>query len=208
MNPFRGSHQTLRKLDRRIAGVIDEVGPVRIELDPRETVYQSLFRSILYQQLTGKAAATILGRVKALYPKRKFPKPEDILRTPPEAIRATGVSGAKLRALQDLSRRHHEGLIPSRAKMAGLEDEVVIETLSEIRGVGRWTAQMFLIFTLGRKDVLPEGDYGVRKGFAAIHRKNELPTPSELLEHGERWRPHRTSAAWYLWRALELERYR
>src|SRR5262249_12254088 len=158
-----------------------------------------------YQQLNGTAAATILGRVKAIYPNRRFPTPEEILETPDARLRAAGLSRAKSAAIKDIAAKTIAGVVPTSRAISKMTNAEIIERLSTVRGVGPWTVEMLLIFTLGRTDVLPVTDYGVRKGFAATYGWKQLPTPKELLEHGEKWRPHRTTAAWYFWRALELK---
>jgi DNA-3-methyladenine glycosylase II len=163
-----------------------------------------LVRSVAYQQLNGTAAKTILDRVKALYPDRRFPAPEDLLATPDERLRGAGLSRAKTRAIKDIASKTLAGVVPGARAIAKLSDAEIVERLTSVRGVGPWTVEMLLIFTLGRADVLPATDYGVRKGFALTYGWKELPKPQEVLEHGERWRPHRTTAAWYLWRSLEL----
>ena len=193
----------LSKLDPVLAKLIQQVGPIRLKLDQARTPYQALFKAVVYQQLNGKAAATILGRVLALYPRKKFPKPEDVLQTSAELLRGAGLSRNKLAAIQDIAAKALDGTIPGSRAIAKLPDEEIIERLTSIRGVGRWTVEMLLIFKLGRPDILPATDYGVRKGFALTYRRKELPSPKELLEFGEKWAPHRTSAAWYLWRALD-----
>jgi 3-methyladenine DNA glycosylase/8-oxoguanine DNA glycosylase len=156
----------------------------------------------VYQQLNGTAAATILGRVKALYPGR-FPSPEQILGTPDEKLRGAGLSRAKVAAIKDISAKTITGIVPPSRTIAKMTETEIIERLTTLRGVGPWTVEMLLIFTLGRRDVLPVTDYGVRKGFALTYGWKDLPTPKELLEFGEKWRPHRSTAAWYFWRALD-----
>jgi 3-methyladenine DNA glycosylase/8-oxoguanine DNA glycosylase len=168
------------------------------------TPFQALVEAVVYQQLNGTAAATILGRVKALYPHRRFPAPEDLLNTPDERLRAAGLSRAKTAAVKDIAAHTLGGSIPGSRAIRVLSDAEIIERLTVVRGVGPWTAEMLLIFTLGRPDVLPVTDYGVRKGFALTYEWKELPKPKELHEFGERWRPYRSTAAWYFWRALEL----
>jgi 3-methyladenine DNA glycosylase/8-oxoguanine DNA glycosylase len=161
-------------------------------------------QSVVYQQLNGTAASTILGRVKALYPQRRFPTPEDFLNTPDEHLRGAGLSRAKTVAVKDIAAKTLSGLVPNSSVIARMTEAEIVEQLTTVRGVGPWTVEMLLIFTLGRPDVLPVTDYGVRKGFALTYGWKDLPHPKELLEFGERWRPHRTTAAWYFWRALEL----
>lgn len=165
--------------------------------------YAALVEAVVYQQLNGKAAGTILGRVKALYPRRRFPRPVDLLETRDEDLRAAGLSRAKLAAVKDIARKRLDGVVPTTKEIHAMEDEAIVEQLTTIRGVGRWTVEMLLIFMLGREDVWPVNDYGVRKGYAATYGLEELPEPKKLQELGERWRPYRTLAAWYLWRAVD-----
>lgn len=200
---FQDAVPLLCKADRKLARFIERVGPCRLRPTSLGQPFQALAESIVYQQLTGKAAATILGRVVALYSPLQFPRPQDVLETTDEALRAAGLSGAKTAALKDLAAKALDGTVPSLAQLRRLSDDEIVERLSSIRGIGRWTVEMMLIFRLGRKDVLPATDYGVRKGFAKVYG-GELPSPKALLEYGERWRPHRTVASWYLWRVLEL----
>lgn len=197
--------QYLTATDRRLGVLIKRVGPCRLRPRKRRSPFESLVQSVAYQQLNGTAAATILGRVKALYPNRTFPTPEDVLATPDEKLRAAGLSRAKTAAIKDIAAKTLEGVIPTSRAIANMTNEEIIERLTTVRGVGPWTVEMLLIFTLGRTDVLPVTDYGVRKGFAVTYGWKELPTPKELSHHGERWKPHRTTAAWYFWRALELD---
>jgi len=194
----------ISRRDKRMARLMEKVGPFRLELDELLTPFEALAESIVYQQLTGKAAATIFSRVKALYGGTRLPEAEAILKTPDERLRSVGLSSAKALALKDLADRHHRGLIPSLDELERMPDQEIIERLTAVRGIGQWTAEMLLIFRLARPDVLPVNDYGVRKGFAATFSRRELPTPKELFLHGERWRPYRSVASWYLWRALEL----
>ena len=196
----------LSRADKTLARLIVRVGPC--DLKPRKThsPFQALVSSVVYQQLNGSAAETILRRVLALYPGKKFPLPEDFLGTPDDPLRAAGLSRAKLAAIKDISAKTLNGVVPTAAAIRKLEDEEIVERLTTIRGVGPWTVEMLLMFTLGRPDVLPATDYGVRQGFALTYRKKELPAPRDLLAHGECWRPHRTIAAWYMWRAVDLAR--
>lgn len=196
----------LRRADKKLARVIDRTGPCRLRPDRKQSPFEALVEAVAHQQLTGKAAQTILGRVKALHPQRDFPAPEDLLATTDEKLRAAGLSRAKVAAVKDISAKTLDGTVPSVRAMARMSDGEIVERLTSIRGVGQWTVEMLLIFKLGRPDVLPVGDYGVRKGFSVTYRWKDLPKPAELLEHGERWRPFRSVASWYMWRALELER--
>jgi DNA-3-methyladenine glycosylase II len=204
MNPAASKH--LSKVDRVLAGVIRRVGPVNISPPKGVSPFMSLVRAVAYQQLTGKAAATILGRVLALYPGRKFPTPRELLGTPDRALRAAGFSRAKVAAVKDIAAKTLEGVVPpSTRALLQLSDEDIIERLTSVRGVGTWTVEMMLISTLGRPDVWPVTDFGVRKGIALLYQLKELPTPKEAQLFGERWKPHRSAAAWYLWRACDLE---
>lgn len=196
--------QQLTRADRVLGRLIRKVGPCGLKPRARRSPYETLVRSVVYQQLNGTAAATILGRVKALYRPRRFPRPQDLLETPDDKLRGAGLSRAKTAAIKDIAAKTIEGTVPGSRAIAPLSNEEIIERLTVVRGVGPWTVEMLLIFTLGRTDVLPTTDYGVRKGFAQVYGWKELPTPKELAAFGERWRPHRTTAAWYFWRALEL----
>ena len=165
--------------------------------------FDALAESVAYQQLSGKAAATIFGRVRALYPKRKWLDPEQLLATPDEILRAAGLSRAKTAALKDLAAKTIDGTVPSGRAILRMTDDEIIARLTTVRGIGRWTVEMLLLFDLGRPDVWPVDDYGVRKGFAKTFRRRKLPTPKQLMKFGEKWRPYRSVAAWYFWRALD-----
>ena len=165
--------------------------------------FDALAESIAYQQLTGKAAATIFARVRALYPKRKWLDPKQLLATPDETLRAAGLSRAKTAALKDLAAKTIDGTVPSGRALVRMTDDEIIARLTTVRGIGRWTVEMLLLFDLGRPDVWPVDDYGVRKGFAKTFRRRKLPTPKQLMKFGEKWRPYRSVAAWYFWRALD-----
>lgn len=197
---------TLKKLaemDRVLGRLIRQVGPMTLKPQLRQSPYEALVESVVYQQLTGKAAATIFSRVLEIFGTKKAPKPELILKTPDSAFRLAGLSGAKTAAIKDIAAKFIEGVVPTSRQIQKLSDEEIVNRLTAIRGVGPWTVEMLLIFKMGRPDVLPSTDYGVRKGFALTYRREELPTPKELLAYGERWRPFRTTAAWYLWRSLD-----
>jgi DNA-3-methyladenine glycosylase II len=174
---------------------------------PRASVlvrpFDALAESIAYQQLSGKAAATIWGRVRALYPRRKWLDPKMILATPDETLRACGLSGAKTRAVKDLAAKTIDGTVPSGPALARMSEEGIIERLTAVRGIGRWTVEMLLLFELGRLDVWPVTDLGVQKGYAKTFGKRKLPTSKEFQRIGEKWRPYRSVAAWYFWRALD-----
>jgi DNA-3-methyladenine glycosylase II len=165
--------------------------------------FDALAESIAYQQLSGKAAATIFGRVRALYPKRKWLDPVQLLATPDETLRAAGLSRAKTAALKDLAAKTIDGTVPSGRALIGMSDDEIVARLTTVRGIGRWTVEMLLLFDLGRPDVWPVDDYGVRKGFAKTFGRRKLPTSKQLMKFGEKWRPYRSVAAWYFWRALD-----
>jgi methylated-DNA-[protein]-cysteine S-methyltransferase len=197
----------LRAADPLLARVIDAVGPCRLELQRSESLFGALAEAIVYQQLAGRAAATIHARLCALFPGgHAGPTPEQILRASDAKLRGTGLSAAKLLSLRDLARRARAGEIPTLAEARSLPDAALVERLTAVRGIGRWTVEMLLIFRLGRPDVLPVDDLGVRSGFSAAARRRALPAPKELARYGERWAPYRTAASWYLWRAAERGR--
>jgi O-6-methylguanine DNA methyltransferase len=192
----------LRASDLTLARVIDEVGAFRMRLRPAPSVFAALAESIVYQQLNGKAAAAIFTRVCGLFP-RERPTAARLLRISEERLRGAGLSGSKLLSLRDLAQKAEDGALPTLGEIHSMADETIVERLSEVRGIGRWTAEMLLMFRLGRPDVLPVDDYGVRKGFAIAFDKSELPSPKELAAYGVRWKPYRTVASWYLWRVVE-----
>jgi len=188
----------------RFAALIAKARPFDVVAQPLVRPFDSLAESIAYQQLNGKAAATIFGRVRALYPRRKWLDPELILATPDEKLRACGLSRSKTAALKDLAAKTLDGTVPSGRALTRMEDEEIVERLTAVRGIGRWTVEMLLIFELGRLDVWPVADYGVQKGFAKTFGRKKLPTPKQFLKIGEKWRPYRSVAAWYFWRALDI----
>lgn len=192
----------LSQADRRLASLIEKAGPFTMRPERMHSPFQSLLRAIVYQQLSGKAAATIHGRVQALFPGGKT-SPEALLQIPLSALRVAGMSQAKCLGAHDLAAKTIDGTVPTLARLRRLNDEEIIERLTQVRGVGVWTVEMLLIFRLGRPDVLPVGDLGVRKGFMHTYRKSAMPTPRELLAHGDRWRPFRSVASWYMWRAVD-----
>jgi O-6-methylguanine DNA methyltransferase len=197
----------VRASDAALARIIDAVGPFRLRLAKTPSLFVALAEAIVYQQLTGKAAATIFARVRALFPRaHEGPTAEQILRASDEKLRAAGLSRSKLLSLRDLAQRAVAGDIPTLAEVHRMEDAAIIERLTGVRGIGRWTVEMLLIFRLGRPDVLPADDYGIRKGFAIAFKKRDLPARKDLERRGVRWKPYRTVASWYLWRAVELAR--
>jgi len=193
----------LRRADPILARLIRRAGPCGLRPQVTQSLFHALSQSIVYQQLSGKAAATIFGRVVALHAPKRFPAPADILDTPISKLRGAGLSAAKTAALRDLATRTLDGTVPTMARVRRMPDEEIIERLTTVRGIGVWTVQMLLMFRLGRPDVLPVGDLGVRKGFALTYGLAELPNAGDLSEHAERWRPYRTVASWYMWRALD-----
>jgi methylated-DNA-[protein]-cysteine S-methyltransferase len=194
----------LRAADPALARVIDAVGPCALALKRTASIFGALAEAIVYQQLNGRAAATIYARVCALFPRaHEGPRPEHVLRASDARLRGAGLSRAKLLALRDLARRAKAGEIPTLAEAHAMDDQALVERLTHVRGIGRWTVEMLLIFRLGRPDVLPADDFGVRKGLAVATRARALPTPKAVLARGARWTPYRTVASWYLWRAAE-----
>ena len=207
----------LSSVDRKLGRIIAKSGECRLQMETTQSIFEALLEAIVYQQLHGRAAATILGRVKALFPDNsgrlrtrrglvaRFPTPQQIRDASPEMLRSAGLSQAKMLAIKDLADKTIAGIVPSARQAHKMSDAELIEHLVQVRGIGRWTVEMLLIFRLGRPDVLSADDYGVRKGFAKIHKMTELPKPKELLAYGERWSPHRSVACWYLWRAAEMQ---
>lgn len=205
--PFKAAKAVahLKAADPGLAEIIEAIGPFRMELKASRSVFGALAEAIVYQQLSNKAAATIYGRVEALYPRATAGfTPRHILATPDEKLRGCGLSRAKVLAVQDLARRVASGELPTLKQAHDLKDVELIEQLIKVRGIGRWSAEMFLMFRLGRPDVLPLDDYSLRKAYAKAFGKRKLPSPQALEKAGEKWRPYRTVASWYLWRALEI----
>src|SRR6266404_3791369 len=197
------AHRHLANTHPRMAALIARSLPYNVKPALSIRPFDALAESIAYQQLSGKAAATIFGRVRALYPRRKYLDPKNILATQDEAFRRAGLSRNKIAALKDLAAKTIDGTVPSSRAIIRMSDEEIIARLITVRGIGRWTVEMLLLFDLGRPDVWPVDDYGVRKGFAKTFGRRKLPTPKELMKFGEKWRPYRSVAAWYFWRALD-----
>jgi DNA-3-methyladenine glycosylase II len=197
------AHRHLSATDPRLAALIARAR--RYDIAPSLSIrpFDALAESIAYQQLNGKAAATIWGRVRALYPRRKYLNPKLVLATPDAQLRAAGLSRNKIAALKDLAAKTIDGTVPSGRALSRMSDDEIIARLITVRGIGRWTVEMLLLFDLGRPDVWPVDDYGVRKGFAKTFGRRKLPTPKQLRKFGEKWRPYRSVAAWYFWRALD-----
>jgi DNA-3-methyladenine glycosylase II len=197
------AHAHLSKRCKVMRGLIRKHGPCTLVPDPRRSPFESLVRAVAHQQLNGTAAETILGRFRALFPGKRFPTAAQLAEVADEALRACGFSWAKIASLRDIAARTLDGTIPSARAIRAMPDEEIIERLTAVRGVGRWTAEMMLIFKLGRPDVLPIDDFGVRNGYRLAFGLEEMPKPKELLVLSERWKPHGTTAAWYLWRAAD-----
>lgn len=194
----------LRTKDVVLGRTIDGIGQYALELQRAPSTFGALCEAIVFQQLSPRAAGTIFHRVCDLFPEANgFLEAEHILSAPDDVLRGAGLSGAKLLSLQDLARRTLDGTVPTLRQAQRMDDEEIIERLIEVRGIGRWTAQMFLMFRLGRPDVLPVDDYGIRKGFAVAFKKRELPEKEEIERRGRRWAPYRSVACWYLWRVAE-----
>jgi DNA-3-methyladenine glycosylase II len=196
----------LSEADPRLGELIARAGPFTMRPVPTQSLFHALVEAIVYQQLSGKAAETILGRFIAIYRPRRFPRPENVLGTPHARLRTAGLSNAKTLAVLDLAAKTLDGTVPRMAQVRRMGDEEIIERLTQVRGVGRWTVEMLLLFRLGRPDVLPLGDLGVRKGFARTFGRRVLAEPAVMSRRAERWRPYRSVASWYLWRALDGER--
>ena len=202
----------LKAADKKLGGLIERVGPFTMKLDSSASPFESLLESILYQQLNGKAAATIHGRVKDCF--GGDPAPQLMLDTPDDRLRACGVSGNKIKAFKDLAAKTLDGTVPTHAAIKKLSDAEIIERLTAVRGIGAWTVEMLRIFRLGRPDVFPVTDYGVRKGFALTFQKipktrafkaEDLPKADVMLKRAKKWSPYRSVASWYMWRACDLK---
>jgi len=201
----------LRAGDPKLGALIERAGAFTLRLDHEQSPFESLLESILYQQLNGRAAATIHRRVREYF--GGDPAPQLLLDAPDEVLRAAGVSGNKCKALKDLAARTLDGTVPAHAAIRKMTDDEIVERLTKVRGIGRWTVEMLLIFRMGRPDVLPATDYGVRKGFALTFQRipktraltaDDLPSPETVIKRGKRWTPFRSVASWYLWRACDL----
>jgi len=193
--------------DPVIAELVRACRPFEAEMEAHQSPYEALLEAIAYQSISGKAAATIFGRVKALSSNGGIPTPQEMVKLRTAALRKAGLSGAKVVAMKDLAQKTIDGVVPSLAESEKLSDEELVKRLVSVRGIGAWTVEMFLIFRLGRPDVLPIHDLGVQKGWSVAYGKKHKPSPKELLAFGERWRPYRTVASWYMWRAFQNAGY-
>jgi len=200
------AHQHLARRDPVMKRLIREHGKCDLTPETRRSPFQSLVQAVAHQQLNGTAANNILTRFKKLFPKRKFPRAQDLASVTDKQLRACGFSFAKIASIRDIAAKTLGGVVPTSRQIARLSDGEIIERLTEVRGVGRWTVEMLLIFQLGRPDVLPADDFGVRTGFRLAYKRRALPKPEQILKFGERWRPHATTAAWYLWCAADAAR--
>jgi len=201
MGDFRVAVRHLKRVDPVLARVIEAVGPCRLESRREGTHFQALVRSIVFQQLSGKAASTILARFNALYP-NNTPTPDAVLATSDAQLRAVGLSRQKIGYMRDLASKVTDGTLPLDA-VESMDDYDLIAHLVQVKGIGRWTAQMFLMFRLDRRDVLPELDLGIQNAIKRAYRKRKRPTPKDVRKIGAKWSPHSSVASWYLWRSLE-----
>ena len=190
----------LYNVDQRMGQLIDKFGP--LELSPIKNYYESLVRSIIYQQLSGKAAATIYGRFKDLFNCKKYPKPKDVLSIPFEILRGVGLSKQKATYIRDLSEKWDRGEV-NLSNSNSMSDDKISAELIKIKGIGQWTADMFLMFTLARPDVFPYGDLGIQKGLMELNKMDRLPTRKEMELEATQWKPYRTMAALYLWKIVD-----
>jgi 3-methyladenine DNA glycosylase/8-oxoguanine DNA glycosylase len=203
---FTDAVEHLRNSDPRMAALIDRVGPSRMVIRHHFSIFYTLMRSITYQQLAGAAAAKILARVEQCCTSDgKQPTPEQVLAASDAALRGAGLSRNKMAAIRDLAAKTLDGTVPKLKEMRRLSDEEIIERVTQVRGIGRWTVEMMLMFRLGRPDVLPVDDYGVRKGAQLVFGMRKLPNKARLTKVAEKWRPYRSLGSWYMWRAVEIK---
>ena len=193
----------LSNSDEKLKLLINETRPFQMGADQLQSPYDTLLEAITHQSISGKAAATIFARIVALGSNGRPPTPEQILKIRKPALRKAGLSRAKVAAVKDLAAKTISGVVPTLEDAHKLSDDDLVERLTSVRGIGAWTVEMFLIFRLGRPDVLPIHDLGVKKGWSITYGKKYMPKPKELLAFGERWRPYRTLASWYMWRACQ-----
>lgn len=198
----------LRRSDPQMKKLIEMAGPFALKVNKARSIFEALMSAIVYQQLHANAARTIYARVRALFPEADFPNAELILETPDQTFRNAGLSAAKTAAVKDLARHHRDGLIPETKRLHRMTNPEIVDTLTKVRGVGPWTVEMLLIFRLGRLDIMPCTDFGVRTGFALTFRKRQLPSPEALLRYSQKWQPYQSVAAWYFWRAVDMKRLR
>lgn len=195
----------LRASDPVLGELIDRVGAFGLEPRKMDSLFEALLRAIVYQQLHGKAAASIHARVLTVLEKHGGARPEILVKVADDDLRAAGLSRSKLAAIRDLAEKAAAGLVPTVKEAAMLTDEELIERLTVVRGIGPWTVHMLLIFNLGRGDVMPTGDYAIRAAFRRLYRKRKEPSIEGILRHARRWQPYRSVASWYLWRSLDVK---
>lgn len=205
-SPHATAIKFLGKSCPSMRALIARVGPCTMEIEAARTPFQALVNAVAHQQLHGKAAATILGRFRLLFPRGRFPGPKSLASVTDEQLRGVGFSRAKTAAIRDIAEKTLSGVVPGSKAIAGLSDEEIISRLTQVRGVGKWTVEMLLIFTLGRPDVWPVDDFGVRTGWKLAYGLDAMPSPKELQALGDKFRPHRSVAAWYFWRATDTNR--
>lgn len=201
---FKKAKLKLGKLDPALKELFARHRGLKFLPEKKRPTFESLVRAIAHQQLHGKAAETILGRMIALFPKQKFPKPEQLLKTKPETLRACGFSFNKIKAIHDICTKTIDGVVPSEKVIHKISNEEIIERLTSIYGVGKWTVEMMLIFQMGRPDVWPVDDFGIRKGYQVFKNKKSFPKPKALKKDGELWSPYQTVVALHLWREADL----
>ncbi|MDB6166479.1 MAG: alkA [Lacunisphaera sp.] len=193
----------LSAADEALAALIKRVGRFAIELKSADSLFEAMLRSIIYQQLHGKAAASIHARVLAVLAQQGGPTPAALANATDAELRGAGLSRNKLLAVRDLAAKCLAGTVPSLAEAHDLDDDELVARLTEVRGIGPWTVHMLLIFHLGRPDVMPTGDFAIRLGFQRLYKKRKDPKPEAILKHAKRWQPYRSVASWYLWRSLD-----
>src|SRR6266478_395608 len=198
----------LAERDERLKRLIEETTPFQLKIEAAQSPYETLVEAVTHQSISGKAAATIFGRENALSSNCVIPSPQEMLKLRKPVLRKATLSGAKILAMKDLAQITIDGVVPTLEQAQKLSDEELVKRLVSVCGIGAWTVEMFLIFRLGRPDVLPIHDLGVKKGWSVAYGKKHMPKPKELLEFGERWRPYRTVASWYMWRAFERAGYK
>jgi 3-methyladenine DNA glycosylase/8-oxoguanine DNA glycosylase len=201
---YKAAVEHLKSSDAKLRKLIEKVGEPTIKLRHSHTIFYALMRAIIYQQLAGAAASAIMGRVEALADGYEM-TPEQLLSLPDERLRGAGLSKNKMAALRDLAAKVLDGTVPTAREMSRMDEEEIIERITQVRGIGRWTVEMLLIFRLGKMDILPLDDFGVRKGFQKAYKLKDMPTKKELAARGARWSPWRSVASWYLWRSCEMK---
>lgn len=196
------AEKVLAEADGEMAKAIEQYGSPTLTLETMESPFAALYRSILFQQLSTRSATAIFNRVKALY-KNDTPAPKQTLEIADEVFRGAGLSRQKIKYVRDLALKTIEGTVPPLSELEKCTDDEIVERLTAVHGIGRWTVEMLLIFSMGRPDVLPVTDLAIRKGFQALYKTPDLPAPRDITRYGEKWRPYRSIASWYLWRVVD-----